>query len=238
VVVFVTDADAETDPPRFSYFRGDELRHRGTSLTRLLEYAIWDFHASASDKTRDFLLLHAGSIARGGEAVFVAGQADVGKSSLVAASLELGFDYLSDELGAIDPVTERAYPFPKRISLHPSSLADFPGLLERLQDRQGLSEGLEGRFVRPEDLSASVATPSEIGSLVFPSLDREGPPRLTPLSRAEAVQRMASLSFNLYRFKDRGVVLLSRIAARAQAYQLDGGTVRERAALLADRLAH
>jgi hypothetical protein len=57
------------------------------------------------------------------------------------------------------------------------------------------------------------------------------------LSKAEAVKRMAELSFNLYRFKERGVVLLSRIADRAQAYQLDGGSVRERAVLLAERFS-
>ena len=233
--MFVRDEDSEWDPPRYSYFRGDELRHRGQSLSRLLEYAIWDVHGCISEKTRDYLLLHSGAVGRGGESTLIVGAAGVGKSSLVASLLELGFDYLSDELGAIDPVTQHAYPFPKRISLDPDSLAFYPGLRERLGDRQGISEGLAGRFVRPDDLGASVAGPCDVRWLVFPSGDRDGSPRLSPLSKAEAVKRMAELSFNLYRFKERGVVLLSRIADRAEAYQLDGGSVRERAALLAER---
>lgn len=236
VSVFVRDEDSGQDPPRYSYSRGNELGHSGQSLVRLLEYAIWDVHACVSEKTRDYLLLHSGAVSRGGESVLIVSAAGVGKSSLVAGLLELGFDYLSDELGAIDPVTQRAYPFPKHISLDAGSLAFFPGLQERLGDRQGLSQGLTGRFVGPDDLGASVAGPSDVRWLVFPSGDRDGSPRLSPLSKAEAVRRMAELSFNLYRFKERGVVLLSRIAERTQAYQLDGGNVRERAALLAERL--
>jgi hypothetical protein len=46
---------------------------------------------------------------------------------------------------------------------------------------------------------------------------------------------MARYSFNLYRYEARGVVLLSRIAAEAEAFELAGGSVLERAELLSAR---
>ena len=230
------DGDAGGARPKFSYVRGDEVLLKSASLARILEYAVWDVHACVPGKTRDFLLLHAGGVSREGEAALIAGPAEVGKSSLVAAMLSPGFDYLSDELGAIDPVTERAYAFPKRISLSPAALDSLPGLRERLDGRDTIAEGANTRTVRPEDLAASVAGPSTIRWLVFPSFDRAGPPRLTPLPRAEAVRRLAELSFNLYRYEERGVVLLSRIVDGAEAFALDGGGIRERAELVAERI--
>jgi hypothetical protein len=230
--LYPTAEDRGTDPSPISYFRDGELRLRSDSRARLLEYVVWDIHACVPRKTRDFLLLHAGGVVRGGEALLIVAEADVGKSSLVARLLELGFDYLSDELGVIDPVDHRARPFPKRISLDPDAESGRP--TEHGGPADALS-AIASRFVAPEDLGASIAPPSPIRWLLFPSFDRHGPPRLTSLPRAEAVRRMASLSFNLYRHGERGVVVLSEVADGAVAFGLDGGTIDERAALIVER---
>lgn len=202
-------------------------------MTRILKHAVWDIHASVPEKTRDFLMLHAGAVSRDGGSMLLPARAEVGKSSLVAGLLSLGFRYLSDEAGVIDPITERAYPFPKRLSLDPSTVEIFSGLGDRLQDRHGLSGGLDERFARPEDLGSGVGAPAAIRWLIFPTHERDGAPRLSPITAAEAVHRMAQYSFNLYRYEARGLVLLSRVAARAEAYELSGGSVMERAELLA-----
>jgi hypothetical protein len=232
--LYPTAEDRGMDPLPISYFRDDELRLRSDSLARLLEYVVWDVHACVPQKTRDFLLLHAGGVVRGGGALLIVAEADVGKSSLVARLLEIGFDYLSDELGVIDPGDRRAHPFPKRISLNPEGSPLRPSDRGANEPADALAE-LALRFVAPEDLGASIADPSPIRWLLFPSLDRQGPPRLTALPRAEAVRRMAALSFNLYRYGERGVVVLSEVADRAEAFGLDGGSVDERADLIAER---
>ena len=232
--MFVLGEDAEEDPPLYSYFRGDELKVKSRHLGRILAHAVWDIPASVPEKTRDFVLLHAGSVSRDGSSMLIPAEAGVGKSSLVAGLLSLGFRYLSDEAGVIDPVTGHAYPFPKRLSLDMGTVRLFPELEDRLQDRgTPLSDRLEGRFVRPEDLGAEVGAPGVIRWLIFPTPERDGPPRLTPISTSEAVSRMARYSFNLYRYEARGVVLLSRVAAEAEAFELSGGSVQERAELLA-----
>ena len=226
--------EAGVDAPRFVYFRNGQTRV--ASLGSLLSFAIWDIHAMVPQTAPDFLFLHAGAISRDGGAILLLAPMDAGKSTLTTALLMNGFEYLSDELGAIDPVTTKAYPFQKRIALDPEALAHFPGLEERLDDRGSLSTGLRQRYVRPEDLSARVATPSPVRSAVFVGSDRSGSPRLTPISRAESVQRMVPHCFNLDRHRERGMVLLSRVAAGATAYTLEGGSPRERATLLAEHL--
>ena len=237
VDLFVDEEDEERRPPPRSLYRGGLLRYRHARLERLAEHAVWDLHATVPKGSRDYLFLHAGTVARDGRALVLPAEMDTGKSSLVVALLELGFGYLSDELGAIDPVTGRAYPFPKRISLDEDALEHFEGLRDRLVDRTEAGVSLPQRHLRPEDLGAGVAEAAPPRWVVFPGMDRSGPPRLEPVPRADAVRRMAANCFNLYRYQQRGVVLLTRVAQVVDAFELRGGTPRERAALLAERLA-
>lgn len=202
-------------------------------IVAVFKYLVWDINQFVPQQARDFLFLHAGSVARDDGGLLLPAPPDRGKSTLVAALLKLGYGYLSDELGLIDPVTSRLYPFPRRISLDESALRFFPGLEQRLDDRVTATWDPLQRHVRPEDLEAVVAGPSVIRRVVFLGEDRRGRPKLSPISRAEAVERMAANCFNLYRYGDRGVIVLSRVAAEAEAYELEGGSVLERADLLA-----
>ena len=185
---------------------------------------------------RDFLLIHAGSVSVDGRAVLVPAEMDTGKSTLVTALLHAGATYLSDELGAIDPVTRKIYPYPKRITLDQEALRFFPGLEERLGDRTGAMATLLQRYVRAEDCGSSIAGPAPLGAVVFPTADRDGPPRLEPIAASEAAWLLASNARNLYRYADRGVLMLGEICAAASSYRLSGGTPGERADLLTERL--
>jgi hypothetical protein len=237
VWVYVQDEDSDQAEPEYSYFRDEVIQRKDRSLASLLEYVRWDLHAFVPERARDYLFLHAGAVASNGQAMLLTGSPDRGKSSLVLALLQRGLRYLSDDLGAIDPVSSRVYPFQKRISVRESTLVRyFPEVVGQLEDRAGLSEGLKERFVRPEDLGAEVGGPSSPRWIILLGESREGPPRLEPLTRAESVEKMAANSFNLFRYQERGIVLLSRVAADAEAFVLQGGTAPDRADLLAERL--
>jgi hypothetical protein len=199
-------------------------------------HALWDVHGIVPRATRDFLDLHAGSLSREGHGLLLPASQDVGKSTLSVALMAVGFEYLSDEVAAIDPITGKVYPFPKKVQLEAETMRFFPGLAERLDDRSGLTGRLLARFIAPDDVGARVGQPARPKWIVFLDPDRSGPPRLEPVARAAAVERMAENCSNLYRYGDRGVVLLSRVAQDADAFTLSGGNPTERAELLAERL--
>lgn len=222
--------------PSYLFRLATHERFRSRSLQEAINKAVWEIHAAVRDQVRDFLLLHAGAVVRDGQAVLLPARTASGKSSLSLGLLASGWSYLSDDLGAIDPVTERAYPFPKHIKLIPDALGFFPGLEERLEDRRAVPFRTWERFARPEELGGTIAQPSRIGWLVFPTADFGGPPRLLPVTKAASVREMAANCFNLYRYGERGVVLLTRIAKEAEAFRLDGGSLMERVDLLTDRL--
>lgn len=220
---------------RYRYSRNGRPGFDGT-LGGVLNYALWDVHAFVAQWARDFLFLHAGVAARAGRALLLPATRDTGKTTLTAALVAAGFDYMSDELGPIDPLTGRVYPFPKQMSMDHSSLGFFPGLAERLEDGHELAWGLRQRYVRPEDLGGSTGAAAPVGWVVLPTTERTGPARLTPIEGAEAVRAMASNCFNLYRYRDRGVVLLARVTRAARCFRLEGGDPIERAEVLAAEL--
>ena len=236
VDIFVDEDDVDTDPPVYSYFRGSKLVHKHTDIGQVLREAIWDLHASVPQTARDFLFLHAGVVSRRGRALLLPAWMDCGKSSLTVALMRAGWDYLSDELAPIDPVTRRVYPFPKLIGLDADGVHLFPGLEERLGDRNGLSSELTERYVRPGDVDSHVADPSQVAWLIFPTSDFGGPARLTPLPTAGAVEAMAKNSLNLFRYEDRGVALLAKVANEARAFTISGGSPAERAKLITQQV--
>jgi hypothetical protein len=233
VQMYVTEDDKARDERPYSLFRGGELVHASPHLAAMLTFALWDIHAYVPKNIRDFLVMHAGSVTGNGGSVLLPAEPEVGKSSTVAAMLQRGFRYLSDELGVIDPVSGHAYPFPKRIALQKSSTVGAQ--LEESTERHPLTLALQDRYFAPEELGSSVGPAGPVRWLGFLSENRQGLPRLRGISKAEAVERMAKNAFNLDVYGDRGVILLSRVASEAEPFVIEGGNVEARADLLADR---
>ena len=67
------------------------------------------------------VLLHAGAVERDGRAIVVAGESGRGKSTLTAALVQAGFNYVTDELVLIDPLTAHVEPYPKALDLSAES---------------------------------------------------------------------------------------------------------------------
>jgi hypothetical protein len=235
--LFILDEDADKDPPMYSYIAARRVRDSRPErlMSVLLTSAVGDVQAAIPNRVHDFVFLHAGAVARDGRGILMPASRGCGKSSLTLALLQEGFDYLSDEFGALDPITGRAFAVEKHITLDGRALGRFPELEERLEDRKLAFRLGSQRFVRPADVGAKVSGPVDVRSMVFLTDSWDGQPRLTPVSKAEAVRLLIGRSFNLHRYEDRGVVLLSRVATEAPSFRLEGGTPSERAELLADR---
>jgi len=235
VDLFVQEEDLGVEPPPYSSVFASEAGIRHAALSAHLQHLLWAVNHGVGERVRDHLLVHAGSVAIDGGGILLPATAGSGKSSTVLAMLEAGFAYLSDEFAAIDPVSGSVYPVAKRIAIGWETMPLFPGLEERLADPSDPDLALPPRFVRPEDVGAPTSGPVPPSAIVVPTAEFEGPPRLEPITAAAAVEVLASSSFNLFRYGERGVVLLGRVAQRAPAFRLVGGTPRERGALLRER---
>src|SRR5436309_11058754 len=65
---------------------------------------------------RDWIFVHAGTVAVDGRAIVLPGRSFSGKTSLVAALVQTGATYFSDEYAVVDP-EGRVHPYPRPLSI-------------------------------------------------------------------------------------------------------------------------
>jgi hypothetical protein len=167
-------------------------------------------------------LIHAGAVARHGIGLCLAAASGSGKSTLVAQLCGLGYQYLTDDLAAIDRTGE-VLPLPLPMSLKEGSWPFLDHLRPQLESSPAFRvRETWARLITPP--GAWDARPTPVGALVFP--------RYAPGSRA-VVQRIRP-SDALVKLREAGVWLghplteehVTRIARwleRTPAYTLEYG---------------
>lgn len=167
------------------------------------------------------LAFHAGVVARGSSAVIVPAASGRGKSTLVAALLQRGLDYASDEALVVEWQSGEVRTYPKWLSLSPWSVAAL-----------GLPPARAGADAYgPDELGAGLAhAPLEPGHIVLLG-DAGG---LVELPRARGAQALLGMAFNAYRDPQAAYDAAVSVARRSRTWQLGRRHPAEMADLLAD----
>jgi hypothetical protein len=97
-------------------YRGSLLLQSSRRLEPLLERLGSELHFTVASYARSALFVHAGVVGWRGRAILLPGRSMTGKTSLVAALVRAGADYLSDEYAVVD-ARGRIHPFPKPIGI-------------------------------------------------------------------------------------------------------------------------
>jgi hypothetical protein len=69
-----------------------------------------------AERARDWIFVHAGTVARAGRALLLPGKSFSGKTTLVKALVEVGGTYYSDEYAVLD-AEGNVHPYPRRLSI-------------------------------------------------------------------------------------------------------------------------
>lgn len=176
--------------------------------------------------------LHAGVVATGGGAIGFPADSGGGKSTLTAACVAAGFEYVSDESLCIDVTTGSVVAYPKPLGLSAWSR-------RRLEvDDATLAFPTEHNeaMVTPADLGGSVAAgPIELVHVVIPTF---GAGRAT-LEAAPGHVAMAALieySFNHFKHGERAFTLAAQLANQAEVWRLGYDDPVAAARLVKDKL--
>lgn len=175
------------------------------------------------------LAIHAGVVSRAGRVVAFPAASGVGKSTLVAACLASGFDYVSDEALCIDLTSSRVEPYPKPIMLSPSAcrMVGLP-VVDAGPDEVAVTAGTLGAEVARGDLGLAH---------VVELVRTDGPPRLVARPAATVMTSLLGMSFNHYR-RPRAAFDTAVLAARtASAWRLEYPDPLSGARLLTEHLA-
>jgi hypothetical protein len=177
-------------------------------------------------------VIHAGGVLRGEVAVALPGGPGAGKSTLVAALVEHGFDYLSDEALGVLPGGRDLLAYPKRMAIELGSWPLFPRMhaWDGSSSRDGFDptrvRWLDARDIRPNALAwqtRDIVPQLSVG--VFPTYEPGCDvivERLRPLDTFVALLQAA---FNLHVVTAVGLATLRDVARAVPFYRMRHGGI-------------
>ncbi|MDQ3681079.1 MAG: hypothetical protein M3378_11185 [Actinomycetota bacterium] len=177
------------------------------------------------------LAVHAGAVARDGRVLAFPAASGGGKSTLTAACLQAGFDYVSDEALCLDFATRSVLPYPRPVMLSEHSRS----LLDVAEPPPPLG-GSDEAALLPEDLGSRTAHCELLLGDVVMLARADGPPRLRRLAAPEAMALLLRMSFNHYKRPRETFDLVAAVASRLRAWELEYDHPRPAAQLMWNRL--
>ena len=214
-----------TGPYYYALLYGDAVMAKGKNAGEVLARLFWHVNTLTLRLSSDFLLIHAGSVStQAGEGILLPARSGGGKTTLVTALVRAGFQYLSDEGGAVDPFSQTLYPYPRALTLKQGHKQVFPELC----GRNG-SDWYEGvRWIHPREIRPdAVGGPCPIRFVIAPEYRPGAQTELTPISPAQAAVELLTHAINLTRYRSRAIPLVAEVARRAQRYRLVSGNLDE-----------
>lgn len=151
--------------------------------------------SSVALRHHDFLLaLHAGGVAWADKVMLLVGKSRSGKSTLTAALLGEGWDYLSDDMILMERDSLDAKSMPCSLGIKPGGwellASRFPG---REPPKQHLrADGQSVAYFSPPLPRRGFLLPRAVQWIVFPSLSPAEPGDLQALSPLEGLQRLVT----------------------------------------------
>jgi hypothetical protein len=217
---FVTDAPA---PWFYALYVDSQRAVEHQDPAYVLEYLLWHLNQQVISGKGGLVLVHAAGLVRDGVGVILAAESEAGKTTLAAGLVRRGFDYLTDEAVAIRPENLALEPFAKPLSIDRGSwhvLADLePDVEEAVRPFLHDQWQVPATAIRAGAL-ARTATPSIV---IVPAYRDGSTTELTPVSRAEMLVKLVSLSFDFRADPRRNLDVLRRVVSASDCYRLAVG---------------
>jgi hypothetical protein len=165
----------------------------------------------------DWIFVHAGAVSWDGKALLVPGESFSGKTTLVAAMVEAGATYYSDEFAVLDRAG-RVHAYPRRLSLR-------------------TSDGQPGAHVHARQLGGMEAHQSaEVGVVVFTEYRPGAAWRPKPMPPAQAVVQLLPSTLASRERPVDSVQMLARAVSGARVVEGERGEAGPTAAALMQML--
>ncbi len=208
----------------FELLRDDARLAANFDPARVVDQLVRDVSREAlAYPQSNLLLVHAGVVAtpRGG-AVVLTGESGSGKTTIVAALVQEGYSYLSDEAAVIDPDTLLVRPWARPLAFKPSADA-----VKRFRGLLGSTAGPNRHVPVSRIRENAVGVPCAAHVIIDYAYDPTRPTAVQSLSPSEAVALLGSAAPALRERGDAGLQLLARLVSSASGYRLRAGSLDE-----------
>jgi hypothetical protein len=218
---------------------GWEVHLDGTRVLRTgaasiaFRHLLWEANQQAIAQTTDAVLVHASAAVVDGIAVVMPGPMGAGKSTLVAALVQSGAGYLTDEVVAIDPASGRVRPYPKYLSVGRRLQHLVPATMAATRPLVGDQYLVAPEAIRP----GAVAGPAVPRLVVAPVYRRDAATTLEELRPGEALALLAQHTFHLDRGGSGYLGTLAALVERSSCFRLVTGDVDDARAAVHELVA-
>lgn len=190
-------------------------------LEQALPLLEWGLNWCIGFRAHQFLMVHAATIERNGQAAILPGPPGSGKSTLTAFLVHNGWRLLSDELALLSLGEGRLTALARPISLKNDSI----DIIERVVPGAQLSpraedtaKGTVALLRAPSESVARVAETARPAWVVFPRFKRGAAASLTPRSKADTLIEVGRNAFNYSIHGKLGFEVLSRLIDECACY--------------------
>jgi HprK-related kinase A len=183
----------------------------------------WGLNWCVTSQAHRFVMIHAGIVARGDEALLMPGYSGSGKSTLTTALCYRGWRLLSDELALIDLEESLVYPMPRPISLKNKSITTIQAFAPEVHIGCRVSETHKGEvaLLRPPPASmADEERRARITRILFPLYDPNVPADGLAITPGQSFVKTFDSTFNYGIHGKRDFALLADLMERAPAAEI------------------
>lgn len=207
-----SDLDLTTDGDLF-FLHSEKRMETCSSESSLFAALITLLNRKSLDASPAALHLHAGTVARDGDAILIVASSGSGKTTTTTALASRGWDYLSDETAQIRD--GRIHTWPKPLSIKRSG---FTTMQQLLGDRIDLDHDDSSWVVTASSLGFSIRHEATARTIVF--LDPEAPPTPEPMSAADATVALVQQTMDFERAGPSSLETLAALAAECRLYTI------------------
>jgi hypothetical protein len=177
---------------------------------------------------RDLIAIHGATVLSPRGALFLTGASGAGKSTLSLALAARGYTVAGDDVAFLDPRDGTLCALPRFFHLDARSRRLLRGVGLSLPER-----GVRSRCIAPADLATFSLTPTKVILWGFLGGHCDRTCRVLPLTQGEIIARLLSETPLGDRSLNELVALLVPLVTAARSYQIEGGRLADRAAIVA-----
>jgi hypothetical protein len=222
----------EIEPGRLAISVDGRWRADRPGPAGVAEFLMREMNTADVWRHAEFLVVHAAAACLDGNGLVLPGGEGAGKTTLVAAAVRAGMDYLTDEAALFHPETGEVHPFPRPLCMETSSIDLMPDIWDRLPHDYRYPTRTQYP-IRFDDLgSGAIGRACRVRFVMALDYRRGAGTVLQEIGRAETVAVLAQNALNFGSFGGRGLIILKKVVEGAKCYRLQVDDLDEAVNLL------
>lgn len=159
----------------------------------------WGLNHALAERLSHYLLLHAGTLARGRSGILLPATPGAGKSTLTAALMIHGYRLLSDEFGVVSMTSGQLHPMVRPVALKNESIDVIRRIAPQATFGPSFPKTRKGTVAHLAPSRASIENRDETATprvVAFPRYQQGAPVALERVDPGAAFNKLALNSFN------------------------------------------